>query len=342
MISPSDIQALKERMPEYLEIVHGVTDTRKKFPVPWRANDAHPSCKYAPKTFTVIDTAKGDAKDVFQLAAHDFGIDRFPDQVRKVAEVLKYGELGEDTSPIRKKPPRPRFDAPKDAGFGNDALLMYAELMGDLFNNDDGLAYLHGRGFSDEKLFQNSLGYIPNKNCIVDDDGKPLFTMPEPNTPKGYIVIPFPTDETFCRVEYAMIRAIPGDKPPVNKEIRPTGYSSPLYREWLLGASCSVLYIVEGLLDCLALEMLIHRPCLALGGTSLWRRLGQVLNATPEDKRPRKIVLALDADEHGIEADRKIASDLEYLNIPYSRLPWPEGCKDACDVLLMVGDAHGS
>lgn len=343
MISESDIKALRERMPEYLEIVHGVTDTRKKFPVPWRLKDEHPSCKYIAKTHTVIDAANGVAKDVFQLAAHDFGIERFPEQVEKVAEILKFGELSEDSTPIRKKTEkRSRFEAPADAGFEETPLLFFVDMMVTLQKSEHALDYLFGRGFSGEKIYQNVLGYVPRKECIINDDGSQVFTIYEPNTPRGYITIPFPSDETFCTANYLMLRAIPGDKPPEHKELRPTGYKSPLYREWLLSAGCSVLYIVEGLLDCLALEMLIKKPCLALGGTPMSKRVGQVLNATPEHLRPRKIVLALDADEYGREADEKIAKDLEALRIPYSRLGMPEGCKDPCDALLMLGDAYES
>ena len=341
MIAQSDIDALRERMPEYLEIVHGVRDVRKKFPVPWRLTDAHPSCKYQKKTFTVIDTARNDAKDVFQLAGSDFGIDKFPEQVRKVAEVLNYGELSEDNSPVRKprrKPPR--FDAPADVSGGETPVLMFAELMGELFKSEDALSYLHGRGFSDRKIYQNCLGYIPSKDVIVNDDGSKMFTMYEPNTPKGYIVIPFPTDETFGTVNYCMIRAIPGEIPPENKELRPTGWKSPLYREWLLSVNCKCLFVTEGLLDCLALEELIHRPCLALGGTGMRRRLGQVLNVTPVHLRPKKIVLALDDDKSGREADSEIAADLDYLKIPHSSMQFPSYAKDPCDVLERRSDAR--
>ena len=174
------------------------------------------------------------------------------------------------------------------------------------------------------------------KILVVDDDGTMLFNMPEPNTPKGYIVIPFPTDGTFCTVHYAMLRAIPGDKPPENKELRPKRYKSPLFREYLLSEGLPALYVTEGLLDAFSLEKMIGRPVMALGGTSMCRRVGRVLYYTVPELRPQKIVLALDADEPGRNAAAKIAADLDRIGIPHADMPMPDGCKDPNDMLMKL------
>lgn len=340
LISVQDKDALKERTPEVLSF-YGVTNPRGTFRPVWR--DARkPCCIYSHESKLITDFPKDERFDVFELVEKMEGITRFPEQARRVAEIVGFGELAED-APIalvrrENREVRPLFSAPCEAGFASSPVLSFAWAMGALFESDIALEYLHGRGFTDEKIYQNVLGFVREKSQLKNDDDSPMFTKHEPNKPKGYIVIPFPSDETFCRVEYCMLRAIPGEKPPESKELRPTGYKSPLYREWLISSRCKCLYVVEGLLDCLALESLINRPCVALGGIGMHKRFAQVINATLEELRPLKVVIAMDNDKAGMETAAKISKDLDALGIPHSSLSWPEGCKDACDVLKRGGE----
>ena len=209
-------------------------------------------------------------------------------------------------------------------------------MRGKLFDNETALGYLLSRGFDKPKICHNRLGWVPNLKVLLKDDGSPMFTKYEPHAPHGFIVIPF-MDREATTVSYAMLRTVPGKQPPMSKEIRPSGYRSPLYREWLLSVNCKVLFVCEGLLDTLALEMLIGRPCLGLGGANFTKRLCSVLYATPEKLRPQKVVLALDADAEGQKAAAKIAVDLDYLGIPHANFDMPVGCKDPCDVLQQLG-----
>ena len=125
------------------------------------------------------------------------------------------------------------------------------------------------------------------------------------------------------------------DEPPEHKEVRPTGVKSPLFREYMLSEGLPVVYLVEGLLDAIALEHVSKRPVavMALGGTGLKKRVGQVLYYTPAELRPRKVVVAMDNDKAGKDAEKTIVADLKSIGIAHKVLPWPDGCKDACDVL---------
>ena len=201
-----------------------------------------------------------------------------------------------------------------------------------LFRNGPALEYLHGRGFDDPKLYRNRFGFVEHQQQVSQ-----AFTCYEPNAPHGFIVMPFPADEHFSEVQYAMLRPVPGEVPPIRKEMRPTGLKSPLYREWLLSHKCKVLYVTEGLLDCLALELLIHKPCIGLGGTGGANRMAALLYYIKPELRPQKIVLALDANEAGRKAAEKLADDLDCIGIPHSNLQMPKGCNDPNDVLMQTG-----
>lgn len=334
MISDATKEAINARMPEVLR-AYGIDPTRD-FCAPWR-DDRKPSCHFSPESGLVTDFGADERFDVFALVGRMEGLDRFPDQARRAAQLLGV-EIDETDAhfPTRSNPKaeRPRFEQPKKAGFRETPLLMFACLMGRCLATENASGYLHSRGFCSIDIFENVLGFAPRTDTIVDDDGSKLFTLYEPNTPRGYIVIPFFTDETCTTAHYAMLRPIPGEKPPVNKEVRPKGYVSPLYREYLASQGLSVLYVVEGLLDCIAFEKLTGRPTMALGGSAT-KRLGQLLAFTPPELRPRKIVLALDADDRGRKASAAIAADLDALKIPHATFPYPPGCKDACDLLKM-------
>ena len=325
-------------MPDVLHH-YGVTNLGRNFSSLWR-EDRDPSCMYYADTNLVTDFGEGVTVDVFGLVGKVEGVSGFADQVRVVSQIVGH-DLDESADYTPKaKPERPPFEPPEKAGWPDMPLLDFAWLMGaGCLESDVAKNYLHGRGFCNYDIFENVLGYVPNKDVFKNDDGKPLFTLYEPNAPRGYVVIPFATDETFCRVHYAMLRAIPGDKQPEHKELRPTGYKSPLFREYLLSEGLPVVYLVEGLLDAIALERVSNRPVsvVALGGTGLKRRVGQVLYYTPAELRPRKVVIAMDKDEAGDKAAKTIAADLKKIGVPYSLMPWPDGCKDACDVLASKG-----
>ena len=65
----AQLQAIRERMPEYLERVHGVTDARRAFKCLHPGHtDRNPSMGYDAKTFRVKCFSCGASGDVFEVA----------------------------------------------------------------------------------------------------------------------------------------------------------------------------------------------------------------------------------------------------------------------------------
>ena len=335
--SEASLNDLKSRMPEILSF-YGITDLSRNFKSPWRENDRDPSCKYYPDSYLVTDFGgEGVTADAFKLVGLIEGIEDFRSQVLRVCEILKCSVDEETVSTAhRKKLKRQRFERPAIAGFSTPIKLSDLDYMRrELSKNETAIAYLLSRGFDHPKLWRNYIGWVPNRDTIRNDDGSQMFTMYEPNAPHGFIIIPFMDRGATC-ANYCMLRTIPGDVPPANKELRPTGYKSPLFREWLLSVNCETLYICEGLLDALAMEMLIGKPCLGLGGTEFYKRLSNILYSTPEQLRPNRIILALDTDKAGVSTTKKIVDDLNELGIQHGNFPMPEGFKDPNDLLKAV------
>ena len=343
MIAERDIQALRERTPDVL-MHYGVKNPHSTFFAPWK--DGKSNTIYSPESQLITNWSDDERINVFGLVEKMEGIKEFKAQVQFVADIVGYGPLSEERgAPPHKwsKAQASPFDVPKQVGY-DDPMLPYALLMQKCLDSEIAMTYLHSRGFCALTAFENIIGFMPDRKGLVNDDGTLLFTKYEPNTPRGYLVIPFPSDESFGRVQYAMLRPIPGDQKPENKELRPTGYKSPLFREYLLRQSLDVLYIAEGLLDCFALESMVDKPVMALGGDSFHKRLTDVLYYTLPSYRPKKIILALDNDEPGQQATEKIKEKLNLLEIPFNVLQYPDGCKDANDLLLMkrgdLNDRH--
>lgn len=342
MLSEHDKAAMKAAMPEVLRY-YGITPERD-FRVPWRDDDGKPSGHYSKESNLVTDFGRDERLDVFELVGRMEGIGGFAAKVDRVAEIVGFepGNMADSTpTSYRPKAAHPHFEPPAKAGFAETPIGAFEFMRGELWKNEAALSYLLARGFDRPKIWRNCLGWCPTSKALLNDDGTPLFTKHEPNAQRGFIVIPFMNRDATA-ASYAMLRTVPADEPPENKEIRPTGCKSPLYREWLLSANCTVLYVCEGLLDTLALEMLIGKPCLGLGGANFTSRFSSVLYATPIERRPKKIVLALDADAPGRKASDKIVADLDALRIPHGIFEMPKGCKDPCDVLVRTGASDGA
>jgi len=334
LISAESIATLKAAMPDVLHH-YGVRSLGRNFSSLWR-EDRDPSCKFYPDTNLVTDFGEGVTIDVFGLVGKVEGISGFADQARVVSGIVGH-DLDEQADYTPKaKVERPPFEPPVKAGFSFDVLGGVGDRFFDLYEPDGrpALDYLYGRGFDDADIARCGLGYEPASITLAD-----CFTMKEKVKVEGYVSIPFPLDAAFSRVHYCMMRAVPADQPPEHKEIRPTGVKSPLFREYLLAEGMPIVYLVEGLLDAIALEHVSKRPIavIALGGTGLKNRVGQVLYYTPPELRPRKVVIAMDNDGAGDDAAKAIAADLKKIGVTYSFLNWPDGCKDACDVLASRG-----
>lgn len=329
MIGRSDIAALKATMPAVLRC-YGITDLNRNFSSLWR-EDRDPSCKFYSDTNLVTDFGEGVTLDVFGLVGKVEGIAGFADQVRAVSQIVGQ-DLDESADYTPKaKSERQLFELPAKSGFKVDVLETIQNRFFDLYDKPEGkyaLDYLYGRGFEDADIVRCGLGYVDKPSSL-----NKCYTLRERVAVNGYVCIPYPVDKGFSQVRYCMLRTVPAEQSPEHKEIRPTGVKSPLFREYLLSEGLPVLYVVEGLLDCLAFDKMTGRPVMALGGTGLYKRLGQALHHAPVELRPRKVVIAMDDDEPGAKCAKSIARDLERIGVKYSLMHWPDGCKDACDVL---------
>jgi DNA primase len=332
MVSDQDRDYLRSCMPEVLEALCGVTDLRRSFRCPSpEHDDRDPSAHYYEDDNTVHCFGCGKTWDVFSLVGEVDGIQGFADQAHAVGYRLE-GDDG-PRRPRRRPPrrPRPPFEAPRKAG-GADCAEACMAAYCDLYQarDDIGRRYLRWRGLDDADAATYGLGFTEDPRKVMAE-----FHVSEPRA-FGFITIPF-WDRDFSSANYCMVRTIcrPGDAR--NKEWRPAGIATPLWCEWLLSSSAEVVYVTEGLIDAMALAKITGGDTMALGGVANARRLGQVLYATPEERRPKKLVVAMDEDDEGRKARDRICRDLDVLRLPHAVLPaYPGGAKDA-DEWLMAG-----
>ena len=340
-VAQTTIDALKERMPDYLLAVHGVDDVRRQFTVPWRV-DVHPSCKYAPSTHTVIDMSRNVAKDVFQLCAIDFGIDAedFRGQVEKVAEVLGEHVIEGSSTYKPKRKVQPKYAEPKSAGFNDNvhnacmdacrALLVadYAE---------PGRNWLQDRGIVDrEQWVRFGLGYV--RNWHQKDIHPSLAKSKIVEGAAGFVTIPYFAAEGV--VHYCVLRTVmpqgvkcAGD----SKEICPKGIGRPLYNEHYLTSGLDAIAVAEGPVDAMSLTIMTDVPAVGLGSTSMANRFNSVLYYAKPEARPRRIVLNMDSDvTAGPEAAAKMAELLDEIKVDHSKLKMPPGVKDANEWLQLL------
>lgn len=310
MVTETDRDALRELMPELLNVRCGITDLRRSFRCPSpNHDDRDPSAYYYANDNTVHCFGCGKTWDVFSLIAELDGIDGFAEQARAVADAVGY-RLSDDDEPRRprqrpKRKPRPLFDPPREAG-GADC----AEACGNAFG----------------------LGFTKDPREIM-----PEFRVYEPKA-FGFITIPF-WNRDLSTANYCMVRTVCKPGGARNKEWRPRGLAAPLWCEWLLSAAADQVYVTEGLIDAMALAKITGGDTMVLGGVSNAKRLAQVLYATPPELRPKKITVAMDEDDEGRRTHDRICHDLDVLRVPHAVMPpYPGGAKDANEYLMAM---HG-
>lgn len=335
-IGDADRDGLRASMPELLRMRFGVENVNRPFCCPNPAHDDRtPSAKYYADKHQVHCFGCEQTWDVFQLVGLADGLESFPDQARTVADAVGFRlddeGCGQAARPrVRRLPMarRPLYEAPRPAGGANVIEACFGAYEA-LFTPEGDIArrYLHWRGLDDGDIVRYGLGFAARPNTVMGE-----FSWYEPEA-LGFVVIPF-YDEHCTSATYVMARTICRGKAN-NKEWRPKGLASPLWREWMLANATPVVYVAEGLLDAMALEKQIDKPTMALGGVSYANRLASVLYHTPADVRPGKVMICMDEDDEGRRAAKKIAADLDSIGVPHATLPpYPGGAKDADEWLM--------
>lgn len=334
-ISDRDRDALREFMPDLLRELFGITDLSRSFRCPMPDHDdSDPSAHYYANGNTVHCFGCDKTLDVFTLVGVMFGVASFPDQARKVAEIVGYRLEDVPDAPKTTvearivRPPREPFDFPKPAGAQDCSEACgwaFAALYED--GNEAGRQYLRSRGLDDDDAARYGLGFTRAPKKIM-----PQFRVYEPEA-LGFITIPFWSAD-FSEARYCMVRTI-SNGAVRNKEWRPKGVTSPLYNEHLLTAGLDVVCVTEGLIDAMAANKMSGRKTVALGGVANAKRLAQVLYHADPASRPEKVIVCMDADEEGRKAAKRICADLNRIGIANAALPgYPDGMKDPDEVLM--------
>ena len=344
--SEAQVQAVREALPQYLANVHGITDLRRNFRcLNPEHDDGTPSMSYRPDVFRVhcFGACDGDWS-IFDLAGWAFGAETFPDRLRAAADAAGVN-VGEPSSPYR---PRPK--AAKRKGRLKPAVLEGENVLDAVIAAAAALCepqgarareWLHGRAFTDEEITcQAGFGWCPHPSDVMP--GKLLSVR---RSASGFVCIPFPDDQWWHSVRYCVFRPI--DAPGLNKELKPDGMPSVVYREHLLrgdGVEGGRVYVTEGPLDALALSALLGTDSVcAITGSGGENRVLDVLADTPGQDRPA-IVLAFDQnDEAGAKYTRRMKAGLAELAVPCGVLPpFPGGEKDANERLMAVRKEAGA
>lgn len=354
-VRDADVEALRACMPELLRVRCGVENLSRSFSCPAPDHeDRDPSAHYYADRQVVHCFGCERTWDVFDLVGMLDGIEGFADRVQAVADCVGYRlELEDDDEAGRRErrertrrararaearkrqQAKPPFEEPRAAG-GADCSEMCVRAWRQLYTarGDVGRSWLRSRGLGDDDICRYGLGF-----CLRPDAVMAEFRWCEPGA-AGFVTISF-WDEGFSGCSYVMARTVPGigaDGVPAkvnNKEWRPKGLVSPLWREWLLTNAEDVVYLTEGLIDAMVLEKRVRRPTVALGGVSYAGRLASVLWHAPKGSRPKRVVVCMDEDGEGRKAAAKIAHDLDVIGIAHADLPpYPDGAKDADEWLM--------
>ena len=171
-------------------------------------------------------------------------------------------------------------------------------------------SYFTGRGLSDESVRRFGL--------VVED---------------GYAVLPIFVDG-ICRSVCRRATA-----PVANPRYKNSRGTMQLWNgQAIERAAGETLFVTEGIFDALSLEELGF-PAVALCGAANIGRLMQVLEAYTPVAKPKKVVLAGDADAAGQRMNQNLREQLTARGIACEVLVLPQGCKDVNEALIQNRDA---
>ena len=183
------------------------------------------------------------------------------------------------------------------------------------YENVKNTDYFHKRGFSDETIDKYKLGFMPNYTFKSKKGNDVCFG--------DAIIIPYPGED------YYILRYL---NPPegVNKYKKLPG-QEPLFNLKELAPGEDPIYIVEGQFDCLSF-LALGVTCIGLNGAAGINKLIDLVKKNKEQHRP--FIIALDNDNPGIEASKKLREQLNELNIYNYNFELPKGYKDANELFI--------
>ena len=348
MYSEEELAQVRESLPEYLASVHGITDLNRNFRcLNPEHDDRNPSMSYyAPGHMCICHTTScGAHADIFKVYGWDAGTDSFTEQIEGAAAAvgIRLSKNGKRERPLfRPKPAKKEQPAYESRDFStleqwrrNRITEAVTKAAFDLFDDPraaQALDALHARGFKDGEIVRNGLGWVGSMADVEPD----LFSSYW-RADGGFIVLPF-WDEWWFQVRYCVFRPVGPNN--CHKEMKPssekTGVTAQLWNSQLLASGRDV-YVVEGIFDAMALQVLGGVDAMAICSTSNLKILAHEIEAIEPMQRAR-LSLVMDNDDEGRAANEKAVALLGPTGAKFRIVDdlVPERFKDANDWLKAV------
>ncbi len=313
-ISDEQTALLRERLPEYLQLIH--RPINKPFCCVNPAHtDRQPSMSYYPAANKVRCFSCGCMYDLFDLVAIDFDITNFNDAKLKAAEILDCGYSEYSV-------PTPATDiglSIEDVNISEEAEQAHLALL----DNDTALKHFADRGLSEDIIHKYKLGYSANGYNAMVGRNPELQTRAHKQDLYKYI-FPFFDENGDCRYFMSEI----SDRSQIDeynhKYRKINNIPMPVFNEQYIKTNVpEVIFITEGLYDALTLEMLGY-PALAICGSAPRRTLSLV-----KEYRPKTSFVSMcDSDEIGIKVNRELKAELAKLGYTCKIILPNVECKD--------------
>lgn len=318
---PAEVDSLKRRLREYVERITERNGRTKLYNCPLCGSGTGPNGTGAFSLFTGKDgfplwkcQSCGKSGDIFQLIAEHEGIKDFPGQLSRARELV-----GTAAPQLRPQFPK-RPQAPKQTP---EEIKAFCEEMAQNINAPEAVEYLRTRGITDIESFTGcKIGFCPEWRGA---DGQ--------HAPSARLIIPFDYFTGY------LARAIEEDakQPKLN-----AGETATFCAACLIACpeQPGPAFIVEGALDAMSIIQAGGYAC-ALNSANNTAKLLSFLDSTMEaGEQIAPLILALDNDTRGREAQAGLAEDLKARGVFFTEVSesfYTEKEKDAN--ALLTADA---
>ena len=271
--------------------------------------DKHPSMSYDRQRQRCKCFSCGASYDIFDLIGMDYGLEGKAvfDRAYELYNLrIDSGQAGSSGAAAQAQAPAQPADQ-----------MDYIRKAAAALAGSPAEEYMQRRGISRETAASFWLGYDPAFSTYEEaEEGQRSFS-----TWRALII---PTG----RGSY-IARNIDPPRPPEKKNRYRKKGASVIYNAGTLYSAKKPVFVVEGELDALSVIEAGGRA-LALGSTSNYKQLIDQLRKQPV---PQPLILALDADPSGQEAENRLAEELQALGAPFYRYSLYAAAKDANEAL---------